>query len=166
MEDLGRRLARAGADLETLRTDLAAGEPWALSSAYGTGPEAEWGPREVLAHIGEMVGYWTSELRRVVAGDGRAAVPFGRLATDPDRLARIGHDRERDAGSLLDEIRRGLDETRGFVSGLSGADLDRVGAHPTRGDLTVSQALDRFLISHLEEHVSQLRSILGTPPSR
>jgi len=34
---------------------VTAGEPWPLAEDYGTGPEASWGPREVLAHVEEML---------------------------------------------------------------------------------------------------------------
>jgi hypothetical protein len=43
---------------------------------------------------------------------------------------------------------------------LEPADLARVGAHPTRGDVPVGTALDLFLVDHLEGHVAQLREIL------
>ena len=160
MEDLGRRLASAGADLQALRPELIAGEPWPLSSTYEHVPEADWGPREVLSHIDEMLEYWITELRRVVAGDGREPVAFGRVATDATRLARIEAGRQKSTGELVDDVGSGLDGASTFVRGLSPAELGRVGSHPTRGDLTVAESIDRFLCSHLEEHIAQLRTIL------
>ena len=149
-----------------MRTELEAGEPWPLSDAYGTEPEANWGPREVLAHIDEMLGYWTRELERVVAGEGSAPVPFGRVSTDPDRLARIERDRQRPVSALLDSIETDAGTTVAFVDRLSGAELARLGMHPTRGELTVAASLDRFLTTHLEEHVTQLRAILAGAEGR
>ncbi|HEY8437416.1 MAG TPA: DinB family protein [Candidatus Limnocylindrales bacterium] len=166
MDTTADRLDAAGAALVALRPELEAGEPWPLSAAYGTEPEAEWGPREVLAHVDEMLGYWTAELERVVAGEGRAPVPFGRTASDPDRLACIERDRGRLVGGLLDEIDAGIRAAASFARRLSGDDLARVGAHPTRGELTVAASLDRFLTTHLEEHVAQVRSILADVESR
>jgi hypothetical protein len=164
MDDLSQRIAEAGADLIALRSDLLAGEPWPLSATYGTEPEADWGPREVLAHVNEMLAYWTSELTQVVAGDGSGGpVSFGRVASDPVRLARIAADRERPAGELLDAIATNIEATTGFIE--PGA-LERVGEHPTRGEITVAASLDRFIASHLEDHVRQLRSILADAPAR
>ncbi len=163
MEDLGRRLAIAGADIQSLRPELVAGEPWPLSATYQHVPEAEWGPREVLSHIEEMLDYWIAELRRVVAGDGERPVAFGRIATDDARLARIDAGRQKSAGELADDVAAGVTEASRFVSGLSAADLDRAGSHPTRGELTVADSIERFLCSHLEEHVAQLRRILDRP---
>ena len=161
MTDLATRLRDAGADLLDLRGPLVQGEPWPLSAAYGTEPEADWGPREVLAHVNEMLPYWTAQLEGVLAGDPGTPAPFGRVATDPDRLGRIEADRRQTAGWLLDAIDAGLVTAGGFAAGLSAADLERTGLHPTRGELTIGASIDRFLVTHLEEHVVQLRDILA-----
>jgi len=162
MNDLAVRLRDAGTALLGLRGALVAGEPWPLSAAYGTEPEADWGPREVLAHVNEMLGYWPVQLRAVLAGD-RAGTPvaFGRTADDANRLGRIAADRERPAGDLLDAIDAGLADADAFVAGLTPADLERVGAHPTRGAMTVAASVESFLTGHLEGHVAQLREILA-----
>jgi hypothetical protein len=159
--DLATRLRDAGADLLDLRGPLVQGEPWPLSAAYGTEPEADWGPREVLAHVNEMLPYWTAQLEGVLAGDPGTPAPFGRTAEDPDRLGRIEADRRQTAGWLLDAIDAGLVTAGGFADGLSAADLERTGLHPTRGELTIGASIDRFLVTHLEDHVAQLREILA-----
>jgi hypothetical protein len=159
---LADRLASSGADLIALGPALDAGEPWSLSAAYGTEPEADWGPREVLAHVNEMLPYWTAQLRRVAAvPDSTGPASFGRVASDADRIDRIARDRELPVGELMREIADGLAEARSFVGGLSDRQLDRVGLHPTRGEITVEASLDRFVVSHLGEHVAQLRRILN-----
>ncbi len=161
MNDLADRLRDAGTELLDLRGRLVAGEPWPLSTAYGTEPEADWGPREVLAHVNEMLPYWTAQLETVLAGDPATAVPFGRIATDRDRLGRIAADRELTTGDLLDGIDAGLVSATAFAGGLSEADLERRALHTARGEFTVGAALERFVVSHLEDHVVQLREILG-----
>jgi hypothetical protein len=167
MDDVGTRITTAGDDLLAMGPDLLAGEPWPLSATYGTEPEADWGPREVLAHVDEMLRYWISELARVLGGDpaGRP-VEFGRVASDPARLARIAAERERPTAELLPSIAEALGDATGFIGRLGPADLARTGTHPTRGELTIEESLDRFLASHLEEHVRQLRSILAAAPDR
>jgi hypothetical protein len=160
-QDLEARLRDAGEAMLALRGPLVAGEPWPLSAAYGTEPEADWGPREVLAHVNEMLPYWTRQLEGVLAGGRNSAPPFGRIAADPDRLRRIAEDRRRPAGELLDGIDAGLVTALGFLTELGDADLERVGLHPTRGELTVRDSLERFVVGHLEDHVNQLRTILA-----
>jgi hypothetical protein len=161
MTDLADRLRDAGAELLDLRGPLVAGEPWPLSDHYGTEPEADWGPREVLAHVNEMLAYWTTQLEGVLAGPPDEAVPFGRVATDESRLRRIEDDRRLSTGELLDAIDAGLVRATSFAGGLSADDLERQGLHPTRGEFTVGAAIERFLVTHLEEHVVQLREILA-----
>ena len=163
MDDDAARIRAAGAAIEDLREPLAAGEPWPLSPVWGTEDEAHWGPREVLAHVAEMLSYWHGELTRVAAGDGAAPVPFGRIASDPSRLARIDALRQQSSGALVDEVAARAPEVAAFVDGLTPAEAARVGSHPTRGDITVSESIQRFFANHLEEHVAQLRSILGPP---
>jgi hypothetical protein len=161
MDDIASRLRDAGTALLGLRGALVAGEPWPLSAAYGTEPEADWGPREVLAHVNEMLGYWPRELAGVIAGSPAAAVPFGRVASDAERIRRIGVDRERPVGDQLDAIEVSLANAASFLLGLTAADLQRRGAHPARGELTVEQSVEPFLTGHLEGHVVQLREILA-----
>lgn len=161
MNDLADRLRDAGTELLDLRGPLVAGEPWSLSANYGTEPEADWGPREVLAHVNEMLPYWTAQLEGVLAGDPATAAPFGRIATDPGRLGRIAADRELPTGDLLDRIDAGLVTATAFAGGLSATDLERRGLHPARGEMTIEASLEQFLVGHLEGHVVQLREILG-----
>lgn len=165
VDDLPDRLRASGAALHGLRGPLVAGEPWPLSDNWGHTPEAEWGPREVLGHVDEMLPYWVDELSRVVAGDGATPVAFGRIATDQSRLDRIDADRRLPTGELLDSIDAGLQRTIAFVEGLSATELERIGAHPSRGELSVAASIERFLVSHLEEHVVQLRGSLGEDAS-
>jgi hypothetical protein len=160
MDDLRGRLSDAGNGLLALRDELVAGEPWELSDDWGHTPEADWGPRELLGHVDEMLPYWTDQLEMVLAGDRATPVPFGRVATDQSRLDRIDADRRKPAGAILDDIAAGLERVRSFLDGLGPGDGDRIGAHPTRGDITIRDSVERFLVSHLEDHVAQLRAIL------
>src|SRR5258705_8088989 len=155
------RLARASAAFEAFRPAVAAGDPWALSPAYGSEPESDWGPKEVLAHTAEMVGFWQAEIDRILAG-GPDPVPFGRVATDPVGIERIGRDRELTTSELFDRIAAGEDRLAAKLGSMSAADTERVGLHPRNGEMTVSAIVERFLVAHLEDHVNQLRTILAT----
>jgi hypothetical protein len=160
MDDLAGRLRDAGSQLLALREPLVAGEPWPLSAAYGTEPEADWGPREVLAHVNEMLPYWAVQIRVILAGDPAQATPFGRVSTNPERLARIEADRELPCGDLLDRIATGLAIVEDILTGLSPEDLKRRGLHAVRGEMTVGDSAEFFLVTHAADHVEQLRTIL------
>lgn len=165
MHDLARRIRDAGNAILELRGPLVAGEPWPLSETWGTEPEADWGPPELLGHVNEMLPYWVDELDDVLAGDPAAAVPFGRIASDASRLARIDTDRHRPVGDLLGDITSGIERASAFADRLTPDDALRLGLHPSRGEITVRDSIDRFLTAHLEDHVEQLRSILARPPA-
>jgi len=131
MDDLADRLRDAGTALLDLRGPLVAGEPWPLSAVYGTEPEADWGPREVLAHVNEMLPYWVAQLSVVLAADPAGPPPpFGRVATDAERIGRIAADRDLAIDPLLDEIAIGLNAATTFIGAMSDADGERIGLHP------------------------------------
>ena len=64
MQELIERLSTAAAGMEALRGSVVAGEPWPLSRAYGAEPESDWGPKEILAHVAEMLAYWPVQVER------------------------------------------------------------------------------------------------------
>jgi hypothetical protein len=155
LEDAVRELVELGPEIE-------AGEPWPLSAAYGEEPEADWGPKELLAHVAEMVPYWLAEIERILAADAlQDPVPFGRVATDHARIARIGRDRELPAGALLGRIDASVLKAIARLRQLDAAHWARRGLHPRRGELTVEAMVLCFLADHFAEHVVQLREILA-----
>src|SRR3990172_5079491 len=104
------RLAAARAAFAALPPRVTAGEPWALATAFGTEPEASWGPREVLAHTAEMLPFWLGEFERIVeagrgAGDG---LPFGRGAGDALRIGILARDRTLPPRELFHRIDAGI----------------------------------------------------------
>ena len=149
---------RAYADLAPR---VMAGEPWALAEDYGTGPEASWGPREVLAHVEEMLPFWLGEMERVIDGDGSAPVQFGRIADDPVRIGIIDRDRSLPLRVLFRRIDDGLRAWEERIPTLTAHERGRVGVHPRLGEMPAPAILERFVTGHAEEHVAQLDDILA-----
>jgi hypothetical protein len=160
MDDLAVRLAAAGSVLARKRTLVEGGEPWPLSSAYGTEPESAWGPKEVLAHVAEMLGFWHGEIDRIVAAPA-GPIPFGRVASDATRIARIGNDRTLPAGVLFERIAAGIDGVDNRLRQLEGDVAQRAGTHERFGEMTIPAIVERFLVGHLEEHAAQLDALLA-----
>jgi hypothetical protein len=166
-DDLTARLTASREAYRALRPGIEAREasdPWPLASAFGTEPEASWGVREVLAHVQEMLPYWLGEYERVQAGDGTTPVRFGRIATDSLRTGVLERDRTLPLRELFERIDSGigrwverLEETAGDAAG----GTPRSGVHPRLGDMTAAAIAERFVVSHLEEHDTQLRELLG-----
>jgi DinB superfamily len=166
---LADRLDAATRELEGLRPAIEAGEPWPLTDVYGPGPESSWGPREVLAHVAEMLPYWMGEIERILDGATGEAVPFGRTEADAVRVAIIGRDRTMPSRELLSRVGSDARRVARRLRELPDDDAARVGQHATRGPISVAEIVERFQVGHLEGHVTQLREILaasGASPSR
>jgi hypothetical protein len=162
MDGLADRLEQAAAAMRDLGPAVAAREPWALTETYGPGPESEWGPREVLAHVGEMLTYWLGEIELIIDSDPHAEPPgFGRLETDPIRIDIIGRDRRFPARELLGRIEVEANRAASRFRALTDDEAGRIGRHMTRGDLSITDIAERLLVGHLEAHVTQLRDIVA-----
>jgi hypothetical protein len=160
--DLADRLLAARARLDALRPAVEGGEPWPPSVHFGTEPEASWNPPELLAHVAEMTPYWIGQIDRVLHGYPEP-VSFGRVQTDEERIEAIGRDRALPVAELYARIGSGTEQAAERLRTLSAADLERLGTHPTLGEMTVRAIVERMLLTHLAGHVEQLTAILETP---
>lgn len=158
------RLAASRKAYDDLRTRVAAGDPWPLAATFGTEPEASWGPREVLAHVAEMLPYWLGELERIVDGDGSTPVPFGRTGEDPIRIGMIERERTLPLRVLFARIDDGLAAWETRLGTLTDGERARLGLHPRLGELVVDDLAERFVVGHAEDHVTQLQTILEHGP--
>jgi hypothetical protein len=158
-EDLLARL-QAGADgINATRAAVTACEPWPLAATFDHSDEARWGPPEVLAHVAEMLPYWLGEVERILAGPPEP-VPFGRVGTDPVRVAIIGRDRTLPVGELYTRIGDALARWTARLKTLSPAQLDEVGLHPRLGEMRIEAIIERQVVGHLAEHVVQLEELV------
>ncbi len=158
------RIAAARRAYTDLAPRVRAGEPWPLATTFGTEPEAEWGPREVLAHVEEMLPFWLGELERVVdPATAPGPVAFGRTAEDMARISIIERDRTLPLGVLFARIDRGLGDWSDRLPTLSDDESARIGIHPRLGEMAAASILERFVLGHAEDHVTQLESVLAAP---
>lgn len=155
------RLADARADYQALASRVMNGEPWPMAEAFGTEPEASWGPREVLAHVVEMLPFWLGELERVVDGDGITPVPFGRVADDPLRIGMIDRDRSLPLRVLFARLDAALWLWMERLPELTDVERGMSGLHPRLGEMPAARIAERFVLSHAEEHLAQLQEILA-----
>lgn len=161
--DAAGRLSQLRAAYADIRPTVIAGGPWRLAADFGTGPEASWGPPEVLAHLAEMLPYWYGQYGRVVEGAGAAgrAIPFGRTADDPVRAAVLERDRQFPIGDLFDLVDDGIARWERRASYDTEDRSACVGLHPRLGEMTAAEIRDRFVVTHLEEHLRQLEASLA-----
>jgi hypothetical protein len=139
----------------------AAGRIRASASALPDGaltepdPEAgeRWDRGQVLAHVAEMLPYWAEQAELIVAG---RQTEFGRVKSDPGRIGAIERDRREHPARLLARVEEGVAVVLALLERLDDRALAATGHHQTLGDMTVAELIDRFLVSHLEEHADQL----------
>ncbi|MBA2264123.1 MAG: DinB family protein [Chloroflexi bacterium] len=123
------------------------------------GAEERWEAGQVWAHLAEFPAYWLEQAQRVVALPTHEPVPFGRVKTDAGRIEAVERDRHTDPAALLERVRSSLAEVSNAARSLPPEAWTRRGAHPKRGEMTVEQIIERFIVSHLEEHADQLDSL-------
>jgi hypothetical protein len=166
-DTLLQRMHDGAARLAATRPGVVDGAPWPLAERFDDAPEASWGPPEVLAHVAEMIPYWQGEMERILAGAATGStdpVPFGRVATDTNRLGILERDRSLPPGELYDRIDHALERFGRRLESLTDADRTSFGVHPRRGEMTVSQIAETFVVAHLADHAVQLEGILGLGP--
>ncbi len=161
--DPAARLATARRAFAAVRSQVVAGEPWPLADQFGSEPEASWGPREVLAHTAEMLPFWLGEFERVVEAGSRPGgpIPFGRTSGDTLRTGILERDRTLPLRDLFDRIDSGIERWERRLASGSASEADARGLHPRLGEIPASHIRDRFVVTHLEEHIAQLEEILA-----
>lgn len=150
VQDFSEALSRLYSEL---RAALAEIPPAALYIQPASGG---WTLMEDLAHVAEMLGYWSGEIGRFQRQPGAS---FGRVASNPERMRYIeshAHDSPEQITVLLDQ---GYAAALALLRRLQPADLEISGQHVKFGEQTVRQALQEWLIDHLNEHVKQLKEI-------
>ena len=120
-DEIADRLLEVHGRFEAQRSGVEAGAPWPASPNFGHEPESSWNPPELLAHVAEMLTYWMGQIERILEGYPEP-VPFGRVATDEERIAAIGRERARPVGELFDQVASGAQAAAGRLRELASAD--------------------------------------------
>src|SRR5204862_411810 len=123
-----------------------------------SGERWEWG--QVWAHMVEFVPYWMDQIRdAVAAGVTDEPVPFGRVKSDPNRVAGIEAGRHDPIGVLHTRLSEEVNGLKAFLADLSEDDWRVTGRHQTLGTMPMDRIVEEFLVGHLEEHAAQLESL-------
>jgi hypothetical protein len=166
-EDIARKLAseRAAQLIQRLQAAVAdvlrQADRLGPQDAYGR-PEADaWSAAEILAHLVEMLPYW-SEQAQAVAVRSQNGEPFGRTHDDPQRITAVRDHAHDDPRELVVGLRTSLDRAMALLRAIPSACWLRTGRHARRGEMTVAQIVEQFLVEHAEEHAHQLAATLDT----
>lgn len=115
----------------------------------------QWDAGQLLAHAAEFGPYWLAQAQLVVDAADHPA-PFGRIKSDPDRIAAIERDREAEPLVLLDDVDAWVGDVVGWLAARDADELARTGVHQTLGEMSVQRIIEHFCVEHLEEHAEQL----------
>ena len=155
----GRSLIERLDTVETrLGTAASADPPPGLTDPDPDSQE-RWEAGQVWAHIAEFVPYWMGQIETVIGAASPDPVPFGRVKTDPGRIAAIERGRHEAPAELMTRVSEEMERVRLFATELEGRELDARGVHSTAGEMSVDAILDRFIVGHLEEHAEQLEAL-------
>jgi hypothetical protein len=148
------RAQRVAEVVEPFRTYFASLD---RASLYQRPAPEEWSPMMVAAHVAEILIYWSEQAREVAAraSDGE---PFGRTHEDPDRIAAVENHAEDAPETTLARLDEGLATATATLRGLSPQAWRRTARHARRGEMTIAQFVDLFLIDHVLEHTAQLQA--------
>jgi hypothetical protein len=110
----------------------------------------------VWAHLGEFVPYWVEQMKKIIDTGSEEPVPFGRVKTDPGRIAAIAADRRSAPQELMERLASQLRDARVLLADLTLDDWRKRGVHETLGVMDIETIVDMFLVKHLEDHADQL----------
>jgi hypothetical protein len=119
-----------------------------------TGEQWEWG--QVWAHLAEFIPYWLEQSRAVISAYRGEPVPFGRVKSNPERIAAIERERGVAVEQLWQRLHEHIAELRAFLVELPDDARAVRGVHQTLGVMPLPRIVDEFLVGHLEEHTDQL----------
>lgn len=124
-------------------------------------PDDSWSAARVLAHVGEMLPYWARQAREVAGRDGPGA-PFGRTHDDRERIGAVGRHANDPKDRLLQAIESAEREALAALHEIGADRWSRTATHARRGEMSVTQIVQQFLVDHLEEHRAQLAHALSS----
>jgi DinB family protein len=126
-----------------------------LSTAPG---ENEWSALQILGHIAEMIPYWLHDCQTIIAATEPPA--FGRTLESPERLAGPERGSKGDAEALLREIKAEVQSGAKLIRGFSAEEREKTGIHLRRGEMSVANIIETFIVTHAEEHLAQIEEAL------
>jgi hypothetical protein len=162
-DEAATALSRLEAARQRLATHAASGAHAGLTGADPQTGE-RWDAGQVWAHLAEFPAYWLDQFKRLLAARADGAhepIPFGRTAADPTRILAIERDRNEHPRALHGRVDRGIADAEAFIRGLPATAWDAAGLHPRLGAMRLPAMVERFWVTHLEEHADQLDELLG-----
>lgn len=118
-----------------------------------------WSAVQTLGHMTEMIPYWLHHCRTLIKATG-APPTFGRTQGSPERLAGVAHGASADPDALLHQLHEEVRLAASAIRHFSTVERGKRGVSTERGDMTVDEVIEAFIVGHAEEHLAQVRTAL------
>ena len=119
----------------------------------------EWTLKELSAHCAEIYSYWAHQIAELRQVPGQ---PFGRTASDPERIAYVADHKHDPLPELIARIRLGADQAAAALRSYTDSEWRTVtGIHSARGEMDMDFISDLMIAGHAEEHLKQLNETLA-----
>lgn len=147
--------------LEAMYAQLAAllGQPEVAQRLRTTPGEKEWSAMQILGHVAEMIPYWLSHCRAISATTTEPPV-FGRTLAAPERLAGVEQGATADPAALLGLLNEAVQAAGRAIRGMSPVERSKKGIHVSRGEMSVADVIEAFIVAHAEDHLAQVQTAL------
>ncbi len=119
----------------------------------------DWSAMQILGHMVELISYWRSHVKGMIAAAGEP-YPIGRAAEAPERLAGIEHGAAGDPEELLRRLEEEVRAAAADIRRMTAEERRRTGVHVKKGRIAVSEVIERLIVAHAEEHLSQVQAAL------
>ncbi len=119
----------------------------------------EWSAMQILGHMVEMIPYWLRQCQALIAATGNPP-QFGRTLDAPERLEGVERGATRNPDELMRLLKQEITIATETVRAMSPVERDKKGIHIRRGEMTIADILETFVVSHAEDHLAQVRKTL------
>jgi uncharacterized damage-inducible protein DinB len=152
-ETQARRLESVYSQLMTLLH-----QPYVAQRLRTAPDNDEWSALQVLGHLVEMIPYWLGHCRTLIAA--HEPPHFGRTLDAPERLAAVEPDTLKQPEALVSLLEAEIQAAAKTLRQLTPAERHKTGIHVKRGEMTVDEILEQFIVAHAEDHLVQVRAAL------
>ena len=115
---------------------------------------------EIVGHLVEGIPYMMGHARALAAATG-APPQFGRTPVAPECLAGVQRGATAHPAELLGVLDSEIRAAAADIRPMPAADRAKKGVHNRFGEMTVSEAIEQFVVGHAEGHVEQLKPAIG-----
>jgi uncharacterized damage-inducible protein DinB len=149
-----RRLEAVGEEMTNLfrRPEV----DWILRHASGVN---DWSAMQILGHMVEIIPYWMNHVMAMISAAG-GSYRIGRAAEAPERLAGIERGAAGDPDEILHHLNEEIRAAADTIRRMTLEERGKTGVYIKGGRITVSEAIERFIVAHAEEHLAQVQSAL------